>query len=145
MRTSFHHQSEAQPPNGRLTAATGRASLSLTPSHAPAPRGIPIAYLDITPAVRTSGAEPRSDYLPTASSTLYAPREIRECARRREEKKMEIVRRQFLHLAGSATALFASPYVVQAQEQAPKLGVPPPRPARDRLEEALARIADPKG
>ena len=26
MRTSFHHQSEAQPPNGRLTAATSRGS-----------------------------------------------------------------------------------------------------------------------
>ena len=32
MRTSFHHQSEAQPPNGPLTAATSPD----TPSAAPA-------------------------------------------------------------------------------------------------------------
>ena len=56
---------------------------------------------------------------------------------------MQMVRRQFLHFAGAATALFASPYLVRAQ--APKIGVPPPRAARERLEEALARIADPKG
>jgi aspartyl-tRNA(Asn)/glutamyl-tRNA(Gln) amidotransferase subunit A len=63
----------------------------------------------------------------------------------RLRSKMKIVRRQFLHLAGAATAFFASPYVARAQEQAPKIGVSPPRSARDRLEEALARIADPKG
>jgi aspartyl-tRNA(Asn)/glutamyl-tRNA(Gln) amidotransferase subunit A len=56
---------------------------------------------------------------------------------------MKIVRRQFLHLVGAATTLFTSPYVVRAQ--APKTDVPPPRSARDRLEEALARIADAKG
>ena len=56
---------------------------------------------------------------------------------------MQMVRRQFLHFAGAATALFASPYLVRAQ--ALKIGVPPPRAARERLEEALARIADPKG
>ena len=58
---------------------------------------------------------------------------------------MKIVRRQFLHFAAASTAVFASPYVVRAQEQASKIGVAPPRSARDRLEEALARIADPKG
>src|SRR5215831_18580352 len=58
---------------------------------------------------------------------------------------MQMVRRQFLHLAGAATALFASPYLVRAQGQAPKIGAPPPRSARGRLEEALARIADQKG
>ena len=58
---------------------------------------------------------------------------------------MQMVRRQFLHLAGAATALFASPYLVRAQEQAPKIGAPPSRSARERLEEALARIEDPKG
>jgi aspartyl-tRNA(Asn)/glutamyl-tRNA(Gln) amidotransferase subunit A len=58
---------------------------------------------------------------------------------------MQMARRQFLHFAGAATVLFASPCLVRAQEQAPKIGLPPPRPARDRLEEALARIADPKG
>jgi len=58
---------------------------------------------------------------------------------------MQIVRRQFLHFAGAAAALLASPYVVRAQEQASKIRLPPPRSARERLEEALARIADPKG
>src|SRR5215469_9848679 len=69
---------------------------------------------------------------------------LRACSLTREEK-MQMARRQFLHFAGAATALFASPCLVRAQEQAPKIGLPPPRPARDRLEEALARIADPKG
>ncbi len=58
---------------------------------------------------------------------------------------MKMVRRQFLHFAGAATAFLASPYVVRAQEQTPKVGMPPSRSARDRLEEALARIADPNG
>jgi hypothetical protein len=31
MRTSFHHQSEAQPPNGPLTAATSPDTPSLSP------------------------------------------------------------------------------------------------------------------
>jgi len=56
-----------------------------------------------------------------------------------------MVRRRFLHLAGAATAFLASPYVARAQQQAPRIGAPPTRSARDRLEEALARIADPKG
>ena len=38
---------------------------------------------------------------------------------------MQIVRRQCLHLAGAATALFASPYLVRAQGQAPKIGLNP--------------------
>jgi len=50
---------------------------------------------------------------------------------------MQIVRRQFLHLAGAATALFASPYLVRAQGQAPKIGAPSSRSARERLEEAI--------
>jgi aspartyl-tRNA(Asn)/glutamyl-tRNA(Gln) amidotransferase subunit A len=58
---------------------------------------------------------------------------------------MQMVRRRFLHLAGAATALLASPYVVRAQQQAARTGASPPRSARDRLEEALARIADPNG
>jgi aspartyl-tRNA(Asn)/glutamyl-tRNA(Gln) amidotransferase subunit A len=58
---------------------------------------------------------------------------------------MKIVRRQFLRLVGAAPALVAWPYVVRAQGQAPRIGVSPARSARDRLEEALARIADPKG
>src|SRR5437868_1649271 len=70
---------------------------------------------------------------------------MRGCAPHREEEKMNMVRRQFLHLAAASTAVFASPYLVRAQEQASKIGVAPQRSARDRLEEALARIADPKG
>ena len=58
---------------------------------------------------------------------------------------MKIMRRQFLRFVGAATALFASPYVVRAQGQPPNIDVQPPRSARDRLEEAFARIADPKG
>jgi len=58
---------------------------------------------------------------------------------------MKMVRRQFLHFAGAATAFFAPPYVVRAQAQAPRIGAPPTRSAQDRLEEALARIADPNG
>ena len=38
---------------------------------------------------------------------------------------MNMVRRQFLHLADAATALFAAPYVVRAQGQAPKIGLNP--------------------
>jgi hypothetical protein len=34
MRTSFHHQSEAQPPNGPLTAASSPDTPSHHPSHA---------------------------------------------------------------------------------------------------------------
>jgi hypothetical protein len=34
VRTSFHHQSEAQPPNGTLTAATSPDTPSYMPSHA---------------------------------------------------------------------------------------------------------------
>ena len=34
MRTSFHHQSEAQPPNGTLTAATSPDTPSYMPSQA---------------------------------------------------------------------------------------------------------------
>src|SRR5262245_66600085 len=56
---------------------------------------------------------------------------------------MQMVRR--LACAGAATVLLASPYVVRAQQQAPGTGAPPRRSARDRLEEALARIADPNG
>src|SRR5262249_61633533 len=54
-------------------------------------------------------------------------------------------RRLFLLRAGAATALFASPYVVRAQQQALGIGAPPRRSAHDRLEAALARIADPNG
>ena len=58
---------------------------------------------------------------------------------------MKLVRRQLLQLAGAGAAFLASPNVVQAQEPASKIGAPPSRSARDRLEEALARIADANG
>lgn len=54
-------------------------------------------------------------------------------------------RRQFLHFATAAAGLIASPYISRVQAQAPTIGTPSQRSARDRLEEALARIADPKG
>jgi hypothetical protein len=60
-------------------------------------------------------------------------------------RQKSMVRRQFAHFAGAATAFFAPPYVVRSQAQARKIGVPPPLSARDRLEEALIRIADPNG
>jgi aspartyl-tRNA(Asn)/glutamyl-tRNA(Gln) amidotransferase subunit A len=54
---------------------------------------------------------------------------------------MKFGRREFLHLAAGAVAMAtAPPSIVRAQGQALKR-----RPARDRLEEALSRIADPKG
>jgi aspartyl-tRNA(Asn)/glutamyl-tRNA(Gln) amidotransferase subunit A len=56
---------------------------------------------------------------------------------------MKLRRRQFLHLAGAA--LLASPYIVPARAQSSRIGAPQRRSARGRLEEALVRIADPKG
>jgi aspartyl-tRNA(Asn)/glutamyl-tRNA(Gln) amidotransferase subunit A len=54
---------------------------------------------------------------------------------------MKFGRREFLHLAAGAVATAtAVPSMVRGQGQALKR-----RPARDRLEEALSRIADPKG
>jgi aspartyl-tRNA(Asn)/glutamyl-tRNA(Gln) amidotransferase subunit A len=54
---------------------------------------------------------------------------------------MKIQRRQFLHLAAGAVATATTvPSIVQGQAQVVKR-----RPARNRLEEALSRIADPKG
>jgi aspartyl-tRNA(Asn)/glutamyl-tRNA(Gln) amidotransferase subunit A len=53
----------------------------------------------------------------------------------------KIARRRVLHLAGVAAAATVTPRVVRAQVQTPGAS----RSARDRLEEALARIADPKG
>src|SRR6516225_6423265 len=57
---------------------------------------------------------------------------------------MKLARRKFLHLTAGAVAsaaLGVSPASLRAQAPTPvRL-----RPARDRLEEALARIADPNG
>jgi len=56
--------------------------------------------------------------------------------------EMKVPRRQFL---GLAAALVAAPSIVRAQAPAPTIAAPARRSARDRLEEALARIADPTG
>ena len=58
---------------------------------------------------------------------------------------MGIVRRQFLHLEGSATALFAAPYVVRSRAQAPTISVSPHSPHVIGWKKPLVRIADPKG
>jgi aspartyl-tRNA(Asn)/glutamyl-tRNA(Gln) amidotransferase subunit A len=55
----------------------------------------------------------------------------------------KLQRRQFLRLATTAAALISTPYVARAQTT--RTGLPLRRSARDRLEEALARITDPKG
>jgi aspartyl-tRNA(Asn)/glutamyl-tRNA(Gln) amidotransferase subunit A len=57
---------------------------------------------------------------------------------------MKLARRKFLHLAAgvvASTTLAVSPASLHAQAPTPVR----PRPARDRLEESLARIADPNG
>jgi aspartyl-tRNA(Asn)/glutamyl-tRNA(Gln) amidotransferase subunit A len=61
---------------------------------------------------------------------------------------MNLPRRRFLHLAAGAaatTTLARSVIPTPAQGQALVKAVLPKRSARDRLEEALVRIADPKG
>jgi aspartyl-tRNA(Asn)/glutamyl-tRNA(Gln) amidotransferase subunit A len=61
---------------------------------------------------------------------------------------MTLPRRQFLHLAAGAaatTTLAQSALPTPARGQAAIKAVLPKRSSRDRLEEALARIADPKG
>ena len=62
MRTSFHHQSEAQPPNGPLTAATSPD----TPSTCPATQsGLLGAFIPFTgfasSAVRFNGRARRAE------------------------------------------------------------------------------------
>jgi len=47
MRTSFHHQSEAQPPNGPLTAATSPDTPSLSPATESGLREQNMLWLDI--------------------------------------------------------------------------------------------------
>jgi len=61
---------------------------------------------------------------------------------------MNLPRRRFLHLAAGAAAtatLAQSTVPSPARAQATGSAVIPKRPSRDRLENALARIADPKG
>jgi len=58
---------------------------------------------------------------------------------------MTLPRREFLHVAAGAAAvatLAESAIPTGAQPQPPGKGELPKRSARDRLEEALARIAD---
>jgi hypothetical protein len=57
MRTSFHHQSEAQPPNGRLTAATSPD----TPSAAPASQSVSNAsHMNVAPTSNSCGCSARA-------------------------------------------------------------------------------------
>jgi hypothetical protein len=61
---------------------------------------------------------------------------------------MTIPRREFLHVTAGAAAiatLAESAIPIGAKAQPPGKGVSPKRSARDRLEDALARIAEPKG
>src|SRR5580704_442972 len=61
---------------------------------------------------------------------------------------MTLPRRQFLHLAAGAaaiTTLARSAMPPKARAQTPNKASFPIRSARDRLDQALARIADPKG
>jgi aspartyl-tRNA(Asn)/glutamyl-tRNA(Gln) amidotransferase subunit A len=61
---------------------------------------------------------------------------------------MKVPRRTFLQFAGSAAVVSAgaaTPVVAPAPLHAQALAPIRPRPARDRLEEALARIGDPNG
>ena len=59
---------------------------------------------------------------------------------------MHVPRRRFLRLAaGAATATTLPPTTVPAQVRAQSAAILPKRSARDRLEQALARIADPNG
>jgi aspartyl-tRNA(Asn)/glutamyl-tRNA(Gln) amidotransferase subunit A len=54
-------------------------------------------------------------------------------------------RRQFLRFAAGAAALLSAPRNSRGQGQLPVAAVARTRASRDRLEEALARIADPRG
>ena len=59
---------------------------------------------------------------------------------------MDLPRRRFLYLAASATtATTLAQSTVPARVRAQAAAILPKRSARDRLEQALARIADPKG
>ena len=58
---------------------------------------------------------------------------------------MDLPRRRFLYLAASATTATTLASTVPARVRAQAAAILPKRSARDRLEQALARIADPKG
>ena len=49
-------------------------------------------------------------------------------------RPIDRVKERGAKFAAASTAVFASPYLVRAQEQASKIGVAPPRSARDRLQ-----------
>ena len=59
--------------------------------------------------------------------------------------RTSFTRRRFLGGGAAITTLLASQKVARTQSEAPKIAAVPPRPARERLEEALTRIADPNG
>ena len=59
--------------------------------------------------------------------------------------RTSFTRRRFLGGGAAIATLLASQKVARTQSEAPKIAAAPPRPARERLEEALTRIADPNG
>jgi hypothetical protein len=61
MRTSFHHQSEAQPPNGPLTVATSPD----TPSTTSATQSVSVGYVQLC----ARGAVSAADHPPLLSHT----------------------------------------------------------------------------
>src|SRR5262249_6578424 len=100
MRTSFHHQSEAQPPNGPLTAATSPDTPSLSPPRSPqgfifrepSTATIHIALYRVLPAIifgsafvvpavaetpQVSPATPSLTYTETGSNGLHAWHSVR--------------------------------------------------------------------
>jgi hypothetical protein len=56
---------------------------------------------------------------------------------------MDLRRRRFLSLAASAATITIVQPMIRVRAQA--AAILPKRPARDRLEQALTRIADPNG
>jgi aspartyl-tRNA(Asn)/glutamyl-tRNA(Gln) amidotransferase subunit A len=66
-----------------------------------------------------------------------------------DKPRRDVSRRRFIALTGAGAAgtsvLLSAPAALQAQRRVPANNLPTRRPARDRLDEALARIADPKG
>src|SRR5262245_42246592 len=60
-------------------------------------------------------------------------------------ERRPVTRRRILSSAVAATALMTTQRLSRAQTRPTKITVLPSRPARDRLEEALASIANPKG
>ena len=76
MRTSFHHQSEAQPPNGTLTAATSPDTPSYMASQAVGspmigcPSPLPAAGVSLTHVALAGGDEVQAGCISAVIPTL---------------------------------------------------------------------------